>query len=181
MKACREFEIAFVGLKPGIHVYNYRVDDSFFERIGKTEFHQADVEVKMSLDKKTNIFLLHFDINGTVVLPCDRCGEDYKHSIWDEFDLVVKIIPDEEVARKAEIDADVAYIGRSESILDVSDWIYEFVVLSVPIQHIHPDLEDGKSGCNPEITKYLSQAEEPVNPFLKEQLERIKTNSKNKN
>ena len=73
MKNSREFNIAFVGLKPGLHEYNYTVEDSFFENFEKTEFTNTKVDVKLTFDKKQGIFLLHFDINGKVTLPCDRC------------------------------------------------------------------------------------------------------------
>jgi uncharacterized metal-binding protein YceD (DUF177 family) len=161
MKHSREFEIAFVGLKPGEHEFRYRVDSRFFERFGKTEFHDADVEVKLTLDKKSGIFLLHFDISGRVILPCDRCGDDFPLTLWDEFDLVVKVIDDELVEAKSLEDAEVAYIGRSESLLDVAPWIYEFIVLSVPMQHIHPNDADGKPTCNPEALKFLLSQQAP--------------------
>jgi uncharacterized metal-binding protein YceD (DUF177 family) len=85
-------------------------------------------------------------------------------TLWDEFDLVVKQIDDELVEAKSTEDAEVAYIGRSESLLDVSPWIYEFIVLSVPMQHIHPDDKDGKSTCNPIALSYLQQqTDNPTN------------------
>ena len=157
MKHNREFEIAFVGLKPGEHVFHYVITDSFFEQFEKPEFSNANIEVKLEMDKKQGCFLLKFFINGKVTIMCDRCGDDYEMTLWDEFELLVKQIDDAEVARKSEDDAEVAYIARSESILDVSGWIYEFIILSVPIQHIHPDDEHGKSTCNPVVLDILNK------------------------
>ncbi|MBP6623641.1 MAG: DUF177 domain-containing protein [Chitinophagaceae bacterium] len=163
MKHTRTYDIAFVGLKPGIHEYNYQIDDSFFENFEKPEFNQTQIEVKLSFDKKQGIFLLKFAINGKIIIACDRCGDDYEMNLWDEFELVVKQIDDELVAQKADEDAEVAYIGRSESLLDVSPWIYEFIILSVPIQHIHPDDKEGKSTCNPQALAYLTtQSSNPI-------------------
>jgi hypothetical protein len=34
----REFDIAFVGLKPGIHEYHYQIDDNFFAAQKTTDF-----------------------------------------------------------------------------------------------------------------------------------------------
>ncbi|MBK7589155.1 MAG: hypothetical protein IPI22_12930 [Bacteroidetes bacterium] len=39
----------------------------------------------------------------------------------------------------------------------MSTWIYEFIILSVPIQHIHPDDEQGKSTCNKQALAILNQ------------------------
>ncbi len=177
MKHSREFNIAFVGLKPGNHEFHYTVDDKFFERYGTQEFHNAEVDINLNLDKKTGLFLLHFDISGQVTIPCDRCGDPFSLKLWDEFDLVVKIIDDELVSLKSDEDAEVAYIGRSESLLDVADWIYEFVRLSVPMQHIHPDDEQGKSTCNQDALRYLeNKTEEQTNNPLWNALHRNKNN-----
>ena len=177
MKSNREFEIAFVGLKPGIHEYNYSVDSRFFEQFEKTEFHSAKVDVKLTLDKKSGTFLLHFDLNGQVTLPCDRCGDDFDLPLWDEFDLVVKIVDDELVEAKSKEDSEIGYIGRSESVMDVSFWIYEFIVLSVPIQHIHPDDQDGNSTCNPDALKFLKpNRENETNPFWDELKNKLNKN-----
>jgi uncharacterized metal-binding protein YceD (DUF177 family) len=91
-------------------------------------------------------------------------------TLWDEFELVVKIIDDELVVQKSEEDAEVAYIGRSESILDVAPWIYEFIILSVPIQHIHPDDEQGKSTCNQKALDILNQQKSNETPGFWEDL-----------
>lgn len=185
MKHNREFEIAWQGLKPGLHTFQFDLDDKFIEEKGGTEreFSDLDAQVTLKFDKKTNFFLCHFDIDGSVTVPCDRCGDDYKLRLWDEFDLVIKLTG-EETEDMGE-DADVAFIPRSETVIDISDWVYEFVMLSVPLQHVHPDKPDGTSGCNPEALKLLDQLsepkEKPVNDIWKG-LEALKekTNSKRK-
>jgi uncharacterized metal-binding protein YceD (DUF177 family) len=69
-------------------------------------------------------------------------------------------------------DADVAYISKSESHLNVAEWIYEFINLSIPMQRIHPDNSDGKSGCDPKILEMLEnmsqQSGEKDNPIWKD-------------
>lgn len=56
MKHSREFEIAFVGLKPGNHVFNYSIDDSFFEKFEKPEFKQANIDIKLNLIRRVVFF-----------------------------------------------------------------------------------------------------------------------------
>ena len=98
----REFDIAFVGLKPGTHVYNYDIRDSFFESYGQQDFSNCNAAVKLSLEKDNGFMLLHFDISGTVDVDCDRCGNPLTKDLWDEFNLVVKLrLMEEQVAREA--------------------------------------------------------------------------------
>jgi uncharacterized metal-binding protein YceD (DUF177 family) len=183
MKHNREFEIAWQGLKPGVHEFQFDLNDKFIEDKGGTEreFTDLDAQVTLKFDKKTNFFLCHFDIDGSVTVPCDRCGDEYKLRLWDEFDLVIKLASED--AEEMDDDADVAFIPRSETVIDISNWLYEFVMLSIPLQHVHPDKADGTPGCNPEALKLLDQlsepGEKPANDIWKG-LEALKEKTNNK-
>lgn len=160
MKYHREFEIPWFGLKEGIHEFQYQITDKVIEELGHEhpDFENMDAAVNLKFDKQNGFFQLHFDINGKVDVPCDRCGDVFSMPLWDEFDLIVKLTADQDDDEAQDEDeADIVFIPRSETVLDVSDWVYEFVLLSMPMQHIHPDLANGKSGCNPEALKLLEK------------------------
>lgn len=130
----REFEIAFVGLKPGVHEYQYDVDDRFFEEYGEQDFKKAEAHVKLSLEKNTGFLRLRFEVGGKADVNCDRCNNELPIQLFDEFTLTVKMAEDPEAMNENEEDPDVYYITRGESHLDVKGWIYEFVNLSIPMQ-----------------------------------------------
>jgi len=161
MKYNREFEIAWQGLKLGVSEYTFSIGDEFMkEHHAPEEFNDWHAEVKLKFDRQPSFFQLHFDIAGYVTAPCDRCGDDFKLDLWDEFDLMVKLTGDLEDEEAGEEEADIAFITRSESILNIGNWIYEFVMLSVPLQKLHRENADGTPGCNPEALKLLSQLTE---------------------
>jgi len=156
MKHNREFEIAWQGLKPGSHTYVYDIDDRFMkEREIDGDFKDWNAQVTLHFDKKESFFLLRFDVDGTVTVPCDRCGDEFKLRLWDEFNLVVKLMG--ENAEAIEDEDDVIFVPRSETVIDISNWLYEFILLSVPLQHIHPDNADGTPGCNPQALNLLDK------------------------
>lgn len=130
----REFEIAFVGLKPGIHEYNYEIADRFFETFQQQDFRHCKANVKLLLDKKNGFMLLRFEIGGTLEVTCDRCNNNLPLDLWDEFNITVKMVEDPDVMNNQEDDPDVYYISRGESHIDVANWIYEFINLSIPMQ-----------------------------------------------
>ncbi|UPK68676.1 YceD family protein [Chitinophaga filiformis] len=171
MKALRQFDIAFVGLKPGEHTFEYQITDSFFENYGPQDFSDCKATVKLLLDKKSNFFLLKFEIGGKVTVNCDRCGQPFELQLWDDFDQVVKMVDNPDEMNEDE-DPDVAYISKTESHLNVAEWIYEFINLSIPMQRIHPDDSTGKSGCDPKVLDMLDQmnrqAGEKDNPIWKD-------------
>ncbi len=134
MSRRREFEIAFVGLKPGVHEYNYEINDQFFEAFQKQDFRNCKASVKLLFDKKSSFMLLKFEIGGTLEVTCDRCNNNLPLNLWDEFSITVKMVDEPELMNKQEEDPDVFYISHGESHLDVANWIYEFVNLSLPLQ-----------------------------------------------
>ncbi len=151
----REFEIAFVGLKPGIHEFNYTVDDRFFEGYQEQDFRKAEAQVKLLLERNNSFLLLRFEIGGQAEVTCDRCNSDLPLQLFDEFTVTVKMTDDPDQANENEEDPDVFYISRGESHLDVKDWIYEFVNLSIPMQKTCSYENMDGPHCNPEARELL--------------------------
>ena len=134
MSRRREFEIAFVGLKPGVHEYNYEINDRFFEAFQQQDFRNCKANVKLHLDKKSSFMQLKFEIGGSLEVTCDRCNNELPLELWDEFNITVKMVEESGLMNDQEEDPDVYYISRGESHLDVAEWIYEFINLSLPMQ-----------------------------------------------
>ncbi len=158
----REYEIAFVGLKPGVHVFEYRIEDKFFIPYGEQDFNNCIVDVKLSLDKKNGFMQFHFDINGNIDVICDKCGNSLHKQLWDEYDIIVKMVEEPELMNEQEADPDIYYINRSESHLHIADWMYEFINLSLPMQKRCNDEEMGGSLCNNEVLAKLKEMEDEV-------------------
>ena len=64
MKALREYQIPYVGLKIGIHEFNYQIDGKFFEAFEGSLISDCQVHVKLELEKKETLFILNFFIDG---------------------------------------------------------------------------------------------------------------------
>lgn len=153
----REFDIAFVGLKPGIHEFEYRITDKFFEPYPPQDFKHCTGTVKLFLDKQNGFLLLKFEVGGKIDVSCDRCGNDLPLDLWDEFKIVVKLVENPEEMNASEEDPDVYYISRTESHLHVADWIFEFINLSIPMQKMCSEDEIGGPHCNKEVLEMLKQ------------------------
>ncbi len=153
----REYDIAFVGLKPGIHEFNYLVDDKFFVDFKDTDFSNCNASVKLLLEKNASFMLLKFEIGGSVNVICDRCENPLPISLWDEFKLLVKQVENPEEMNRNEEDPDVFYISRTESHIHLGDWIYEFVLLSIPNQRMCNEDEIGGPQCNKEVLEMLKK------------------------
>jgi uncharacterized metal-binding protein YceD (DUF177 family) len=159
MSRRREFEIAYVGLKPGVHEYNYTIDDKFFEVFQQQDFKNCKANIKLLLDKKSSFMLLKFEIGGSVDVTCDRCNNNLPFELWDEFNLTVKIVEEPELMNDQEEDPDVFYISRGESHIDVANWIYEFIILAIPMQKVCSYDEMDGPHCNKAAMDMLKKME----------------------
>lgn len=156
MSTRREFEIAFVGLKPGVHEFSYRIDDRFFEEYQEQDFKNVEANVKLLLEKNNSFMLLRFEVGGRTDVTCDRCNNTLPIQLFDEFTVTVKITDEPELMNEQEEDPDVFYISRTESHIDVKDWIYEFVNLSIPMQKTCAYENMDGPYCNPEARELLN-------------------------
>lgn len=155
----RVFEIAFVGLKPGIHEFFYEIDDQFFAENHPEDFSNCHAKVKLLLDKKPSFMLLKFEIGGTADVVCDRCSNVLSVDLWDEFNMVVKMVDNPDEMNGQEEDPDIYYISRTESHLYLNEWIFEFVSLSIPTQKMCTEEEFGGPKCNKEVLAKLKEME----------------------
>jgi uncharacterized metal-binding protein YceD (DUF177 family) len=167
----REFEIAYVGLKPGIHEYDYEIKDKFFEAFQQQDFTHCKAHVKLTLDKKSSFMLLKFEIGGNVEVTCDRCNNNLPLELWDEFNITVKMVEEAELMNGQEDDPDVYSIDRNESHIDVANWIYEFINLSIPMQKVCSFEKMDGPHCNKSaldlLKKLEAKKEETSNPIWK--------------
>jgi uncharacterized metal-binding protein YceD (DUF177 family) len=176
----REFEIAFVGLKPGVHEFKFEVDHRFFANYSAADFTNCQASITLKLEKNTSFMMLKFEIGGSLDVVCDRCGNTLAMDLWDEFNMVVKQVENPDEMNDSEEDPDVFYISRTESHLQVADWIYEFVSLSIPMQRMCSEEEMGGPHCNKEILAMLKKMGSGVienNHPLEKGLEKFKKNN----
>jgi uncharacterized metal-binding protein YceD (DUF177 family) len=177
MNSRRNYDIAFVGLKPGNHEFEYTIDDKFFIEYQEQDFRNCTAHVKLALEKQNGFMLLKFEIGGKLEVTCDRCGNNLPLELWDEFNLVIKMVDEPDVMNEQEEDPDVYYISKGESHLHIADWIYEFINLSIPMQRMCSEDEIGGPHCNKEVLAMLKKLEEqdkPSNNPLWKGLEKFK-------
>ena len=115
MNSRRNYDIAFVGLKPGTHEFEYTIDEKFFVEYQEQDFRNCTALVKLALEKQNGFMLLKFEVGGKLEVTCDRCGNDLPLELWDEFNIVVKMVEEPDVMNEQEEDPDVYYISKSES------------------------------------------------------------------
>ena len=146
MCSLEQFKIDLKNQKDEVRTLDFDLDNQFFSALDGSEVKQGALHVSVSIRKMTGFYELLFHTEGTVTVTCDRCLDDMPQPIEAENRLVVKL-----GAAYSEED-DVITVSEDEGILDTAWLIYEFIVLAIPIKHVHAP---GK--CNPAMSQVLEE------------------------
>ena len=144
MDRLKSFKIGLHGLNEGVNNLSFKLDNGYFEAIEADDIREGLLEVTMQIDRKGSLFEVTYNVEGTVVVPCDICLDDMEQPVAGDNRLVVKF------GKEYSEDDDLVTIDEDEGVLDVSWFIYETIVLNIPIKHVHAP---GK--CNRDMMEAL--------------------------
>ena len=151
MEKKNEFLIPVSGLALGSHSYQFEINDGFFAEREYSEIQQGKVNVSLNIDRQETLMVLHFGIEGTVRVACDRCADEFDLPIRDEREFFLKL-----GTENAQESDDVEVVQAEQADYDISSLVYEFIILAVPMHRVHPEGQ-----CNPEVMAMLT-AEQTV-------------------
>lgn len=169
--------IAFQGLKEGEHVFEFEVNDAFFDKLDYSVIEKGDLKVLINLIKTSRHLELDIAINGYVHVICDRCLDEYAEEIAFEGRLFVKFGEETDFE-----DDEIWVISKDENELNLTHYIYESINLSLPYKKVHPFDESGTSTCNPKMIKKLEEhtgEEEKNDEIIDPRWEKLKDLLKN--
>jgi uncharacterized metal-binding protein YceD (DUF177 family) len=162
MDALPQFSIPFSGLGDGVHEFDFQVDTSFFTAFEASPIKTAAIKNHLIFDKRSDMMVLTFENKGTINTTCDRCLEEFDLPIDDTQSLIFKFSDD------VSDNPDVVHLEKGTKTLNVAEYIYEFIILAIPMIKTH-DLAD--EDCDEEMLDYLDPIEdentndEPENPI----------------
>jgi uncharacterized metal-binding protein YceD (DUF177 family) len=146
------FTIPIGGLKEGRHSFNIKINKEFFEKFEESEVKNGMLEAFVEADKRSSHINLAIRIRGVVSISCDRCLLVFSHPVNCENRLLIKFGKTND-----ESDPDIITVPADEYGLDLKQYFYEYILLALPIQRVHPVDKNGISGCDPEMLKKLNQ------------------------
>ncbi|MCY1519724.1 Large ribosomal RNA subunit accumulation protein YceD [compost metagenome] len=128
MKALKQFSIPFTGLKLGNHQFDFEIDKGFFDAFEYSLVKDGKLKASVDLDKQETMLILHFNIEGTIQLGCDKCLAEFAQPLEIKERQIVKFAED----NLESDDLEIIMLNRKESELDVSELIYEYITVAVP-------------------------------------------------
>ena len=161
-----KFTIPLNGLATGKNEFFVHVGKEFFSSFENEEILDADLQARILVEKSGRYVGVDCDIEGDVTVECDRCLEPLEMPIDAQVRLSVKFGEEEVSEIGSENEREVIFVKEDDAELDMSQIIYDYACLALPMQRVH---EEGE--CNPETMKYYGVGETPEtveeesNPF----------------
>jgi uncharacterized protein len=152
LKVGNQYIIPFKGLKEGKHNFQFQIKKKFFEENETLEIPDGLLDVDVILSKKSTFLFLEISIRGEIEMVCDRCLEVFRDTLNYVGQLYVKFKEEPE-----EPDENVMFLHPNEDSLDLSQYLFDSIGLSIPIQRVHPVNADGEPGCNKDMLSILNE------------------------
>ena len=146
MCGLESYKIDLKGVKDETTRLDFDLNDDFFGALDGSQLEHGALHVSVSIRKMAGFFELLFHTEGSVVVTCDRCLDDMDQPIDTDNKLLVKL------GDTYSEEDDTITVDENEGILDISWFIYEFIMLAIPIKHVHAP---GK--CNSAMTQKLEE------------------------
>ena len=133
-----QYVINFTGLKEGEHNFEFDLDNKFFEHFDYNDFNSCQIKAGVRVNKKSNLLELVFSSKGRININCFVSNEPFDYLQEHQIKLVVKfsseLINDNE---------EFVILPVGTSTLNVAQYLFEMIILSLPIKIIHPGVVDG--------------------------------------
>ncbi|MEO1517986.1 MAG: DUF177 domain-containing protein [Bacteroidota bacterium] len=152
MSDLKHYSLPLKGLKDGMHEFDFEVDSHFFQDFEASPIREGEFSVQLYFDKRPDLIVLTFQLEGTFQATCDRCLNEVMLPIRDSHQLMVKY------SEQQTEEAEVVYIPRGSTELNVAKFIYEYICLSMPIVKTC-DSPGESPACDSKMLQYLGSEE----------------------
>ena len=138
MSISSKFILKFAGLKEGKHKFDYEADNSFFKIYDYREFNDANINFNIDFIKKPTVLELQIIGDGVVNINCTLSNEPFDYNLKTRFKLIVKF-----GEYYDDSNDELLILPQGSHSINLDQFLYEMVVLSMPIRNVHPGVEDG--------------------------------------
>ena len=135
----KAFSVNIIGLSYKAHQFEYEFGSAFFEKYGKDMVSDGHFSASVVLDKHETFIEAEFKIKGEAKLICDRSLEPFDFPVDIDSRIMFKYGEEE-----AELSDEIIIISRDRVSLELGQYMYEFISLSIPIKKVHPKFQDGE-------------------------------------
>lgn len=124
--------------------FTFKIADEFFAQREESEIRAGVADATFMVHNVGSMFRISLNVIGEVVVACDRCLDDLTVPIDANYEFAVRM------GDGNDEQDDVYYLAERDNAFDISDILYDTILLALPIVRYH---EEGE--CNQEMAGQL--------------------------
>ncbi|MDE5730948.1 MAG: DUF177 domain-containing protein, partial [Alistipes sp.] len=123
--------------------FDFEIGDDLFQLFENKEIKGGNCRAEIELVRSERQLQLGVSIRGEVIVECDRCLGDCALPVDFAGKLVVKF--SDEIR---EYDGETMWISAAQDYVELAQYLYESIILSLPYQRVHPE-----GACDPDMLR----------------------------
>jgi uncharacterized protein len=151
----KQFQVEILNLDDKENILEFDLNDSFFELFEQDLIKKGNLKAKVFLTKSLTTVKVDFDILGEIELVCDRSLREFLFEI-DTLQTIYFKFGD----KNEEISDEIVMIKQDTAHINLSQYLFDFIGIEIPIKKIHPDLITEKDNEEGDIFIYSSITDE---------------------
>lgn len=160
MEKADTYSINYQGLSQGEHLFEFELGSKFFANFATEEISNGQCKVSIVLTKSSNLLSLQTNIEGKVEVICDRCLDGFYTPVNFDGKLTIKFSTTNQgydTSRISNFDDEILWVDPTDSTeLELSQYLYESIFLSLPARRVHPLSNTGETMCNLDmLTRFI--------------------------
>lgn len=132
-KAISNFDINIHGLEEKNYEYQFEGSDAFFDNFEQDIIEGGNFSVNLKLEKTATLIRLRFEIDADLRLVCDRSLEEFTENFKINETHIYKFGDSVQ-----EMTDEMEMIPFGTPKINVAALISDYILLSVPMKHVHP-------------------------------------------
>ena len=126
-----KYKIELKNMKADSAKYEFTLDNQFFVDLDGPEVQKGKLAVELNVKKTSGVFLLDFQTEGFVIVPCDRCLDEMELPVTTSYQLKVKL------GSSFAEEGDIVVVPEEDGYINIAWFLYEFIALNIPMKHVH--------------------------------------------
>lgn len=171
--ARKDFTVQFGSLKEGFHDFKYQLTDDFFALIEQDLIQKGEISVLLHLERSERHMTCTFTLSGWVHKTCDVCLNDLQYPIESTQNLHVKVTD-----KKIEEESDLISVNSNAYELDLTNHLFDYVVLSLPMKLECRDAID-REECDEKVLEMLATSKDETDNSNHPEWQKLKEIFKN--
>ncbi|OJV36271.1 MAG: hypothetical protein BGO29_03705 [Bacteroidales bacterium 36-12] len=114
-----------------VRVFEFDLNDEYFAKIDSPEVKKGQIKAEVFVQKRITTYELNIKLDGFIIIPCNRCLDEMEQPIRYDDKIEVKF------GKNFSEENEIVIVPEADGSINIAWFLYEFIVLNIPIKHVH--------------------------------------------